>query len=103
MAKATIQCDNTDELIKKIAMAIKTVDEVTEVKNRFNNTITEAGNGKIGAANQKLLDAIVEIGGSAMNKCIDALTVDLNDNILEAAFAAYFSETGEHHPLDTMQ
>lgn len=103
MAKATIQCDNPDELIKKVAMAIRSVGEVTEAKNRFNNTITEAGNGKIGAANQRLLDAIVEIGGSAMDKCIDALTVDLNDNILEPAFTAYYSETGEHHPLDTTQ
>lgn len=103
MAKATIQCDNPDELIKKVAMAIRSVSEVSDAKRQFNNAITEAGNGKIGAANQRLLDSIVEVGGSSMDKVIDALTVDLNDNILEPAFSAYFANTGEHHPLDTAQ
>lgn len=103
MGKAVIACNDPDDLIKKTAMAIKSIGDVQEATSKFNAEIMDAGNNKIGAANQKLLEAIVSVGGAAMDKVCDALTVRLNDDVMEPAFSAYKAATGEAHPLDTLQ
>lgn len=96
-----IQCADPDSVAYDIAKAIVEAGEVAETVKRFNGNLAELGKGKIGTANEKLLDSLIEVGGDAFTKVMEAIIVDLNDNMLQGAFSSYYSDTGEYHALDS--
>lgn len=103
MANVVLQCSDSQEFCDKTANLINRLKAVKEQKSNFNAAIMDAGSGKIGAANERMLVDIVEVGGSQIDKALDSIIEVVGGNILESAFGSFYSEYGYHHSCDPRQ